>query len=205
MKSLENRSSQTGSAVSDESSSVLVLSTSLLESLLLPFPCDVQAVGDDPYGLALATSLPPPACLTSQLIHRSASLASAHVLFTSFLGTVGGGGQRTRIRPRGVKEVRQEKMSLSAEHPQASLSTTPTSNVYFSSVCDRRAGWCLAHHVIIGDWFRTERSTEKWGVVTLSTQGGLFEESGFWGLQRQGILARQKVVRIPFLLFLLRS
>lgn len=98
MKSLENHSSQTGSAVSDESSSVLALSTSLLESLLLPFPCAVQAVGDDPCGLALATSPPPPACLTSQLIHRLASLASAHVLFTSFLGTLGGGGQRTRIR-----------------------------------------------------------------------------------------------------------
>lgn len=96
-------------------------------------------------------------------------------------------------------------MSLSAEHPQASLSTTPPlpRNVYFSSVCDRRVGWYLAHDVIIGDWFRTERSIEKWGVVTLGTQGGLFEESGFWGLQRQGILARQKVVRTPFLLFLL--
>lgn len=96
-----------------------------------------------------------------------------------------------------MKEVRQEKMSLSAEHPQASLSTAP-SNVYLSSVCDRRAGWYLAHDVIIGDWFRTERSIEKWGVVTLGTQGGLFEESGFWGLQRQG-----KVVHTPFLLFLL--
>lgn len=149
-------------------------------------PCDVQAAGDDPYGLALATSLPPPACPTSQLIHQLASFASVHVLF-SFLGTLGGGGQRTHIRlERSEGGSAGKKVTFRGAPPGKPEHSHPP-NMCFSSVYDRRAGPCSAHDVIIGDWFRTERSLEKWGIVTLGIQGGLLKGSGSWSLQGQGI------------------
>lgn len=83
-----------------------------------------------------------------------------------------------------MKEVRQEKMSLFVEAPPGKPEHSPRPpNMCFSSVYDRRAGPCSAHDVIIGDWFRIEKSREKWGFVTLGTQGGLLEGSGSWSLQ----------------------
>lgn len=94
------------------------VTTSLLESLLLPFPVTFRLLGDDPYGLALVTSLPPPTCPTSQLIHRLASLASANVSF-SFLGTLGGGGQRTRISlERGEEGSTGKTVTLHGSPPR---------------------------------------------------------------------------------------